>query len=241
MKRISVLFVFFGGLANAQEPSSIITERPSFSASPIALAEGYWQTELGYQYTQLNSDAELSTLPQLLVRFGIADNVELQFDWTGYIDVDSNNQSDSGFSDARISAKWQFSDDNAATQYGILAGVSIPVGEDQFSTDSYDPRIGFLWSHTGKLNWFGTAMYIDAGNTNLLANGIGLSFALSDTTSWFAEHEMEIPEDGGPLHRLNIGWAMLRGLDMQFDVNAGVGLNDRAPDFSLGLGLAIRF
>ena len=241
MSRLATLLVFFVSLSNAQEPGPIITERPSFSASPIALPADLWQTEFGYQYTQINSDAELSTLPQLLVRYGLAEKVELQFDWTGYVDLNSGNQNDGGFSDARISAKWQFSDDGAATQYGILAGISIPVGEDQFSTDSYDPRIGFLWTHNGKLSWFGTAMYVDAGDTYFLANGIGLAFSLSESTSWFVEHEMEIPEDGGALHRMNIGWAMLRGLDIQFDVNAGVGLNDRAPDFSLGLGMAMRF
>ena len=225
--------------AFAQE--ALVSERPSFSASSVTVSDGAWQAEFGFRHIRIDGDANLSVFPEFLLRFGLSDETELQIEWAGYIRQDFGMGSDSGPSDVSIGGKWSLSDAADVTKFAFLASLSIPVGDDQFSTDSYDPRIALAWSHSGGLEWFGTLAARSTDGDTLISNGVGLSFSIDEASGWFIEHEMNIPERGGTLHALNGGWTMLRNPTMQFDVHGSVGLNDRAPDFALGLGMAVRF
>ena len=56
----------------------------------------------------------------------------------------------------------------------------------------------------------------------------------------FVEWEANLPEGGGSTHWLNGGYQWLIDDDMQFDLNAGLGLNDRTADYRVGVGFSIR-
>ena len=58
--------------------------------------------------------------------------------------------------------------------------------------------------------------------------------------SWFVEWEANLPERGGSRHWLNGGFHWLQSDKVQFDLNAGVGLNDRTGDYRFGIGFSIR-
>lgn len=226
--------------AAAQSVQPMTTERPSFSTTPYVLSAGGWQIESGYLYTNDSdgADFELQTLPQALLRYGMNDGIELQFGWPGLSWRDNGNNSDSGINDAAIRVKIQVADESAATPMAFFAGLTLPVGDDEFSSDSYDPSIGAAWAHS---RFFGTVLISASDNDYTFENGLAMSFPLRNNTSAYAEWQATVPEDGGSAHSLNGGILWLRQANMQLDLNASLGLNDRAADFSIGAGFAYRF
>lgn len=226
--------------AAAQSEPPIRTERPSFSSNAYVLPAGAWQIETGYLYTNDSdrADFEQHTLPLVLLRYGLNEDVELQFGWPGLSWRDVGNSSDNGTNDASVRVKVQVTDDGAATPISFFAGLTLPVGDDEFSSDSFDPSIGAAWAHS---RFFGAVLISASDNDYTFENGLGMSFALKDNTSAYAEWQATVPEDGGPTHSLNGGILWLRRANMQLDLNAALGLNDRAADFSIGAGFSYRF
>ncbi len=223
---------------------SLSAERPSFSSSPIALGAGLWQIEGGYQYTRINSNVESHTLPLMLLRYGAADRAEVQLSWGGYNQVDVGSASVDGISDMSLGVKWQLSDDDATTPIGLFAGVSLPVGDNNFSSNEVDPAVGLFWAHNGRASLFGTVLISESDNDTTIGNAIGINLPMAErcaTCSAYLEYFGLHPERGGPQHNLNGGVSWLRSNDLQFDVTVGVGLNDRAGDGYLGFGAAYRF
>jgi hypothetical protein len=224
----------------AQSVQPMTTERPSFSTTPYVLSPGTWQIETGYKYTNDSdgADFELHTLPEALLRYGMNDDIELQFGWPGLSSRDDGNNSDSGMNDATIRVKIQVADEDAATPIVFFAGLTLPVGDDEFTSDSYEPSIGAAWAHK---RFFGTVLIAESDDDYRLENGLAMSFALKNNASAYAEWQATFPEDGGSAHSLNGGILWLRQANMQLDLNAALGLNDRAADFSIGAGFSYRF
>jgi hypothetical protein len=226
-----------GGVA-AQSGEPIDTDRPSFSASPFVVTPGVWQIETGYQYTKIGSGSSFQTLPQALLRFGLNDEIELRLTLPGLAWMDSIGGSDNGLTDSGFGVKIQLMDDTASTPVAFLAGVSLPTGDDGFTSDSFDPMIGAAWSHS---RIFGTATITRSDGDYTFENGVGIGFTLANASSVFAEWQATFPEDGGSLQRLNGGWRWSPQNNMQWDINATLGLNDRTPDFAFGGGFSYRF
>ncbi|MEM9056257.1 MAG: transporter, partial [Pseudomonadota bacterium] len=144
-------------VAPAQSDTSPInTERPSFSASPLALSTGALQIEAGYQYTDAGATGD--SLPNLLVRYGFAEAWEVQLGWAGRNRVDVGPTTIRGASDTSVAVKYAFSEPGTPTALALLAGVTVPTGNQAFSSDSVDPSVGLLWSHSGALDLFGTVL-----------------------------------------------------------------------------------
>ena len=132
----------------AQDPGPINTERPSFSSSPLALAAGFWQIEAGYEYTRnlgSNSSKE-QTLRNALLRFGFHPGFELQLNWAGYNRLTSPGSKTTGLKDASLGVKWQISADDTPFVAGVFAGVTLPVGDKDLTSDEYDPEFAVFWT-----------------------------------------------------------------------------------------------
>jgi hypothetical protein len=238
-----LIFGFSGSEAVAQDPGPINTERPSFSSSPLALATGFWQIEAGYQLSRNGGSNSLTehTVPNALLRFGFLQNLELQLNGIGFKQTRSGGVETDGFQDVNLGIKWQVTDSDAFVPIGLFAGVSLPVGSSAFSSDDYDPSIGVFWSHSGSLEWFGTAKAQKSGGNYSFDNAVGLSLSLRESTGAFIEFHTSMPEGSGPSHNLNGGITWLLAYALQVDIHGAVGLNSRANDYSVGTGIAYRF
>lgn len=229
--------------AGAQDAPPINAERPGFSSSPSVLGKGYIQVETGYQYLRDDgvADLEAHTLPQLLIRLGLAERLEAQLAWGGYTWAEVGNVDIDGRNDASVGAKWQLNSDQATVPVALFAGVSLPIGNDQFTTDEVDPTVGAFWSYSGRLDWFGTVLVAEPDDDTVISNAVGISVPLGVRSGSYVEYFGNYGGSEGPEHYLNAGLTWLPGPDLQLDVQAGFGLNGRAADLFLGFGLAYRY
>lgn len=246
MTRSIALLLFAAAVAAvpARAQDTINAERPGFSSSPLTLAEDRWQLEGGYQFQQVTGSVDVHTAGLFLLRYGAGPKAELQFAWGGYSRVDAGPGNVSGVTDASAGIKWQLTEDNAVTKLGVFAGLSLPVGNNDFSSNEVDPTLGLFWTHDGPLSLFGTVLLSEFDSETALSNAVGVSLPVSDRCRGcgaYVEYFGTFPEDGGPQHNLNGGLTFLQGNDLQFDVHVGLGLNDRAPDSFVGLGFAWRY
>lgn len=240
--------IFLMGIAlmaplRAQESDPISAERPGFSSSPFVLAPSTIQIESGYQYTREGGSVDIDdhTLPLVLFRAGLTEQLELQISWAGYSWTDAGGRSFNGTNDAGIGLKWQVTDAAAAVPVALFAGLSLPVGSDEFSSDEVEPTLGAFWSYSAGLDWFGTVLVSESNNDESLSNAIGISLPVDADKGAYVEYFGNYGGIGGPEHYLNGGLTYVPENDMQLDVHVGLGLNDRAADLFVGLGLAYRF
>ncbi len=241
---LCVAYLQFSALPSlAQGTATISAERPGFSSSPIALAPSVLQIESGYQFTRDSGvvDFDGYTLPLVLFRVGLIERLELQLSWAGYSSSDIGNQNIHGVNDASVGVKWQVNGPDAAVPLAFFAGLSLPVGTDDFSSDTVDPSLGAFWSYNSGLDWFGTVLISESDNDVSIGNAIGISLPIEAETSAYVEYFGNYGSDSGSEHYLNGGFAYLARTDLQFDLHGGVGLNGRAADFFVGFGTAYRF
>lgn len=229
--------------SHAQENETIIAERPGFSSSPVTLAPGMLQVETGYQYTHEGGslDVDDHTLPLALLRIGLAERLELQLSWAGLSWTEVANQNRHGSNDAGIGVKWQVSNPGAAVPLALFAGVSLPTGDSAFTSDEVDPTLGAFWSYSAGLDWFGTVLLTESNGDTTIGNAIGVGLPINADTGAYLEYFGNYAGRGGPENYLNGGIAYLPRNDMQLDIHAGLGLNDRAADLFIGFGFAYRF
>ena len=72
--------------------------------------------------------------------------------------------------------KWQINADDAPFVAAVFAGVMLPVGDKDLTSDQYDPEFAVFWTYSGALEWFGTAKFTEPGNRYKLENAKGIGF-----------------------------------------------------------------
>src|SRR5712691_196054 len=92
-------------MATVTDPIS--ADRPGFSTGPRTVARGHLQLETGYQFTSDNDGADIKdhTLPLLLFRAGLLDNLELRIGWNGVSWTRVNGDSERNTSDVSVGVK----------------------------------------------------------------------------------------------------------------------------------------
>lgn len=214
-------------------------ERPGFSSSPFAMPIAGWQLEAGYQFDQ-DGGVDAHAAPLLLLRYGLAERLELQLGWTGYRRVDGPGFSTDGVGDANVAVKWQLAPRNAATSMAVYGSLSLPVGDTGLTSDDVDPTVGLFWSHSARFDLFGTVL-VSHFDDLALANAVGVSLPVAEDVGGYLEYVVNYVDGSGAAHSLNGGVAVMGAMNLQYDVNAGVGLNGRAGDWFVGAGIAYRF
>lgn len=251
---VAIALFSFSFVANASDTAtlghSINTARPSFSSPATTLEPGHWQIEGGYQFTSNDDDGVESdnhTMPQVLLRLGVNDRVEVNLFWSGYTDIDSNVGDADGSNDVSIGVSYQITPDDAQLAIGTFATLSLPVGSDEFSSDEPDPSLGVAWSYATDSGpgFFGTFVASSVTSNDERETGFGASlgaaFSLTDNFGTFIEYFGIFSDTNKTTHNLMGGLTYLVSNDVQLDVYGGGGLNNVADDFFIGTGFGWRF
>lgn len=254
-------FCFLAGAAFAaeqpagqQEPFS--ADRPGFSDGVNVLARGVTQLEGGMSFDtqRRNGDTDHSlTLGAPLFRMGIGNGVELRVGGDGFrswslrspLDVERAN----GFTDLTAGLKWRLAGESGwRPTLSLVSFVSLPVGEDAFTSFGYDPTVKFAWSKSLPRG------YSAGGNVNLSSltdergrffqNALSLGFdhelARGLDGFWEAYTIRPVERGGGAIWTFETGVAYSVGSNAAMDVSVGRQITPFASCWSVSMGFAIR-
>lgn len=251
----------------------LVTDRPDFTESGVVVPKGHFQFEAGgtwvrfvdevdilyregpeFAYQRADGDIEILSGPELLLRVGILNRLELRLGFPDYIDVSvpglrvefPGNPERAGFGDSSIGTKVQLGPVAEAWDVAAIATLSLPTGEDDLTSDAYDPDfILTLGRDLGRFFSVGTQLSAgwptEGDDRTFLWGGtfvVGASFC--ERWGTFVEVAYEVPEEGEEPVVFHYGYTMMIGDNFQLDIHGGTGLNDAAPDFFLGGGLSLR-
>ena len=172
------------------------TDRPDFTEGTQTVQTGRVQFEFGYTYVKNSdpSDFEEHVLPELLVRVGLIEDLELRLFWDGYISEDIDGVHNDGLGDTSIGFKHRmYRQDGLMPDLSFIAELGLPTGENDFSAEEVEPEFKLLWAYD--LDSFGVAGNINFANPVgedgrffEIASSLALSTALSQTVGVYVEY-----------------------------------------------------
>lgn len=250
----------YGGSAptTSKLDEPLATDRPDFTEASTTVGKDVLQIEMGYTYTH-DSEGGSSSIEQSfgepLFRYGMfADWFELRIGLRPVQVKESINGSGdrtTGLDDLYLGAKFALT-----AQQGILPEIALtpqmtlPTGSNSFTASEILPGINLLygWEITDDLSFGGSTQF----NHNLegdndyhtqYAQAFTLNYNFNETIGSYLEWYGLFPTyavDAQSEHYLDGGFRYLLSDDVQFDVRAGVGLNDAAADYFIGTGVSLR-
>lgn len=236
-------------LPSAADP--IDTDGPDFVESSEVVPMGRFQYEVDLTGVRNRAtSASPSTLTPALLKWGIAENLELRIAPDGY----QRQAGRSGWGDTAIGLKWHAQDRDAAAGKPAVSWIlhfDAPTGSSAFRGSGVRPslRSVITWELPGDyaLGLMPGVKYDAREDGHRYAAGIFgavLNRKLSDRLRVFVESSMPqvAPRvDGGVLANWDVGAAYLVTDDTQIGVRTGVGANHNSPKGYLLLELAQRF
>jgi hypothetical protein len=246
-KRLTAILAVLGCcvVVNAEE---LVTDRPDATESTAVVSPGSVQIESGWLYTE-DDDAgvERHEGPQTLIRIGLTEVTELRLGWAGTIDEGSDGSS--GVGDGEVGFKFHLHDaDGRVPETAVLVSVSIPTGDDEFTSDEVDPAVRFAFSGdvtegvSGGVN-LGVEWASDENEDRdstfiyTVAFGVGLTEGIGAYVEVFGE--IGVTADGDA-HSVDGGVTWLVAENLQLDALAGVGISGDAEDWFVGAGASVR-
>ncbi len=239
---------------------AMVTDRPDFTESSSVVGKCRLQIEGGYTYLHDESAGialDEHGLPELLLRYGLTDCLELRVGWIGYVFSKEQDRAGGvtsevdGGTGLDIGVKRQFNDqDGWMPESGVILGVTAPVGNPQIGTD----RLGA--SVVGLYSWEVNDWLSIGGNTggsftapgsdysNVFVQSFSAGVSLTERFGMYHEWFMlafDGAEDSRPQHFYDTGFTYLVTRNFQLDWRAGVGLSEAAADFFTGTGFAVRW
>lgn len=231
----------------------LITDRPDFTESSSVVGIAVVQLESGLTFAEFADGSEATTAGEVLVRWGVIENLEMRFGLPTYTWIDEPGNSSSGFLDSVLGLKYQFAFAEGAGFLGgieaaVIASTTIPTGGANVASPDWQPSalLAVGWDLGGSLGVganFGVARPTDGDDrfTTAWASAV-LGVGLTDEVSLFFELiGFNREEARGPnTVTFQTGAVYLFSDDLQIDFRAGRRLTDRGVDLLLGAGVSWR-
>lgn len=245
----------------AVELPELITDRPDQTESSTTVPYESVQIETGWTHSErYDDDIETDVFPETLVRYGLAEKLELRFIYAGYywenaVSTDAGAQDDEGSGDLAVGFKLKLWDEEDwLPEAAFVSHVGIPAGKSPFSSERFDPDYRLAFSHTLSDRYSFGYNLGQVWSSEQDADGdrdtrpefqytAALGIGLDDKLGCFVEFFGDIPtgDSDGPANYFDGGFTYLVKDNLQLDVSSGVGLSDNADDWFLGAGFSIRF
>ena len=242
---ILLLAVHVGsGIASAQSPE-LVTDRPDKTEAPTVVLRGMVQVETGYLF---DGDVNRYEVPGTLFRIGLGRQTELRIGHAGMAVGEENH----GVGDSALGVKVNLIEraDGWRPELSILGGLSIPTGDEGFSSDHIDPSflVSLAYELSPRLSlgsnvgiaWGSSSDDIDRGAAIVysLVLGSGLTNRLSVFLEVFGDRQTtsasatSVSVDGG--------FTFLLTDLVQLDAYVGHDLRGLTDDVFIGTGLSFR-
>lgn len=137
-------------------------DRPGIGNGSYITPANMLGIEAGIDFT-VNSDGQQSNssqqvnIGQLLIRYGITDKLEARVNLGSYSSAEVSligaEETRNGFQDISLGAKYNFISGTGNPNVSALAEVSLPSGDDAFSSGEVVPSLGILADHAINEEW----------------------------------------------------------------------------------------
>ena len=244
---IAALFLVVApGSASAQTPD-LVTDRPDQTESATVVLRGLVQVETGYLFAR-DDGIDVFEVPGTLLRVGLGARTELRFGHAGVIGSKGRH----GAGDSEVGAKVNLIEaaDGWTPELAVLGGLSLPTGDEAFSSDGVDPSFLVAFAHelSPRLSvgynvgaaWESSPDQPDREASLLysLALGMGVTDRLGAFLEVFGDRRMT--GDTGAGVSIDGGLTFLLTATMQIDLFVGRGLHGPTADAFVGTGLSFR-
>jgi hypothetical protein len=248
----------FEGGPDVYEP--LVTDRPDFTEASVTVGRGVAQLESGYTFTYNSDDGERTenhSFPETLLRVGmLAEWFEFRVFWNYASEtVQSGNLEDtiSGAEDLYLGFKLALTPQECILpETAIIFQATVPSGSSNFTADEVLPGFNYLygwdlseeWTLGGSTGLNGAIDDLTADSYSEFSQSFTLGHAWSERVNSYAEWFVLAPtsaDTNRPENYFNGGFTYLINNDIQWDIRAGVGLNEAADDFFAGSGLSLRY
>lgn len=233
------------------ELGTIATDRPDFTEASSTVGKGVYQIEAGYTFEYDSDGATISrthSWGEPLLRVGMLTNwLEFRTAWFP-ITVDGNTGSEDLYLGMKIGMTPQ---KGWLPESAILPQMTVPTGSNALTSDLVLPGVNCLysWDLTEKISLAGSTQFnrvVDDSSDqhSQWAQSIALGRSLGEKWGIYSEWYGLFPHNANTArteHYYNGGFTWLLSDDVQWDIRAGLGLNDAAADFFTGTGISIRF
>lgn len=231
----------------------IVTDRPDQTEAPVLVPKGGLQVETGFMMEKddnLILKSTNYTYNTTLIKYGINENFELRF-ITEYLDektfdrVESTEQSLKGISPIALGVKIKIAEERGIWPQAALIGhVNMRTGSEAFKPQYTAADFRFTFAHTlsdkFSLSYNAGAEWDGESPEASFLYTLSLGYAATDKLGMFIETYSFFPEGEKPDHRFDGGLTYKITNVVQADLSAGLGLNEKAPDYFLSAGLSFR-
>ena len=235
---------------------TITTDRPDFTEASSTVGAGVAQVEMGYTFSHDESvgvTTKSHSFPETLFRYGTPiDWLELRLA-ANHLRENSGGISVDGAEDLYLGVKLGLTlQDGLRPEMALIPQMTVPSGADAFTGNRVLPGVNWLygWDINDFLSTAGSTQFnhaVDGGtggpNTEW-AQSWTVGYSLHDRVAAYTEWFVLIPhsaETAQTQHYANGGFTVLLSNDIQWDIRAGMGLNDAADDLFVGTGLSVRY
>jgi hypothetical protein len=248
----------FEGGPDVYEP--IVTDRPDFTESSVTVGSRVVQLETGYTFTYDSGGGDSTTshsFPESLLRIGMfAEWFEFRIDWNYGIeqsDIGGVEDTIDGAEDLGLGIKLALTPQECILpETAIILQMTVPSGSSDFTADEVLPGFNYLYGWDIVEGWSmggSTALNSQTDDETLdsfmeFSQSWTVNHSFNDRVSGYAEWFCIVPTsaDTNPTEQyFNGGFTVLLNDDLQWDIRAGVGLNDGADDFFTGSGVSYRY
>lgn len=229
----------------------IALDRPDQTESPMIVPKGYIQIESGVNFENTKKEIKTNTLPTILWKYGITPNLEFRL-ITERTEISQMNFGDvsnkKGVNPITVGFKV-----NVFEEKGLLPETSLIMhygtkkwGNKGLQTEKSTPSFRFLMQHTLSEKFslsYNAGAEWDGNNPN---NGSAIytlttGYAASPKIGFYLELYGFLPGKDQSEHNVDGGMTWLINNDLMADISTGLGLNNRAPNSFIALGLSWRF
>jgi hypothetical protein len=249
------------GTARAETLRDLCPDRPGIGTPPCTMDPGHVQFELGlgdWTLTRQGGDREddLAT-GDLLIRYGLTSNLEMQVGWTAYTHIRTRSGNavahQAGAGDVRIALRRNLHNpDGSGFSIAVMPYVSLPTGRDGIGAGDWGAGmlvpVTYALPHGLSLDLTAEAdAAVDAdGSGRHLAYSAVFGMDVKLTEKLTATAELAVARDEDPsghssqvLAGLSANWTP--NANTQLDIGTNIGLDRNAPDAELYFGVVRRF
>jgi hypothetical protein len=238
----------------------LVTDRPDFTESPSTVGQGVVQLEMGYTFTSDSEDGAHTanhSFPETLLRVGVlADWLEFRAEWNYEIErtrIGGASETRSGADDLVLGFKIALTEQQCCLpETGIILQLSVPTGGDAFTADEVLPGVNYCyswdlnddWSLSGSSAMNGAVDDETNDTYSEFSQSLSLGHKWTEKVNSYTEWYVLSPisaDTNRPQNYFNGGFTYLFNNNVQWDIRAGVGLNEAADNFFAGTGLSLRY